>query len=284
MAMEEGLLDQADFDCVKIAFLKAQQIKAGMDAGFLREQDYLQARDSFLQSLDFTVSGGGARPVAGAQPAANKTASSWQRNQPAATAPAPAVTRAAPAPVPVAAAPTPAPAPPAARASAAPASSASTANVGGSGGAIPIPVNLAKLGRMGAWAGKMSMSGIAINDDSVNLFNHMKSRSSVVMDCVGASDASYDSFVGSFPESECRYGVFDYAYANADTQQTINKLVFVNWAPEGSSTKAKMMYASTKDFFKGYLDGIGAELQANEFSELTLDEMQERVHLSLTRK
>lgn len=32
-------------------------------------------------------------------------------------------------------------------------------------------------------------------------------------------------------------------------------------APEGSSIKSKMMYASTKDFLKGFLDGVGAELQ-----------------------
>jgi cofilin len=48
--------------------------------------------------------------------------------------------------------------------------------------------------------------------------------------------------------------------------------------------RPKMMYASTKDFFKGFLDGIGAELQANEPSELSEEEMQERVVASMTRK
>lgn len=101
LAMAEGLIEQSDFDVIKKAFLKAQQIKAGMDAGerhfsliqqhcsaglcpfpnlvsrvlpiqlsrrdaicaraavppagFLREEDYMQARDSFLHSLDFQV-------------------------------------------------------------------------------------------------------------------------------------------------------------------------------------------------------------------------------------
>ncbi len=45
-----------------------------------------------------------------------------------------------------------------------------------------------------------------------------------------------------------------------------------------------MMFASTKDFFKGFLDGIGAELQATEPSELTEAEMRERVSQNLTRK
>jgi cofilin len=55
-AMDESLITQEDFDVVKRAFLKAQQIKAGLDAGFIREEDYVQARDSFLHSLDFRVS------------------------------------------------------------------------------------------------------------------------------------------------------------------------------------------------------------------------------------
>lgn len=55
-------------------------------------------------------------------------------------------------------------------------------------------------------------------------------------------------------------------------------------APDSCGMRPKMMYASTKDFFKGFLDGIGAELQANEPSELSEEEMQERVVASMTRK
>ncbi len=47
---------QDDFDQIKLAFLRAQQIKAGLDAGFIREEDYVQARDSFLHALDFSTS------------------------------------------------------------------------------------------------------------------------------------------------------------------------------------------------------------------------------------
>ena len=32
-------------------------------------------------------------------------------------------------------------------------------------------------------------------------------------------------------------------------------------APDPAAIKTKMMYAATKDFFKGFLDGTGAELQ-----------------------
>lgn len=45
-----------------------------------------------------------------------------------------------------------------------------------------------------------------------------------------------------------------------------------------------MMYASTKDFFKGFLEGIGAELQANDPTELSEEEIKDRVIGSMTRK
>ncbi len=48
--------------------------------------------------------------------------------------------------------------------------------------------------------------------------------------------------------------------------------------------RPKMMYASTKDFFKGFLDGIGAELQANEPGEISEEEIKERVISNMTRK
>lgn len=55
-------------------------------------------------------------------------------------------------------------------------------------------------------------------------------------------------------------------------------------APDGSGIKPKMMYASTKDFFKGFLEGIGAELQANDASEISEEEIKDRVIGSMTRK
>ncbi|PNH05968.1 hypothetical protein TSOC_007706 [Tetrabaena socialis] len=56
-ALDEGLLNPEDYDFIKKAFLRAQQIKAGLDAGFIKEEDFVQARDSFLHSLDFALVG-----------------------------------------------------------------------------------------------------------------------------------------------------------------------------------------------------------------------------------
>jgi cofilin len=38
-----------------------------------------------------------------------------------------------------------------------------------------------------------------------------------------------------------------------------------------------MMYASTKDFFKGHLDGISAEFQASELEDIEESEVAEAV-------
>jgi hypothetical protein len=49
--------------------------------------------------------------------------------------------------------------------------------------------------------------------------------------------------------------VYDYAYTN-DDGCVFNKIVFVMWSPECSPLKHKMMYASTKDYFRHFLQGI----------------------------
>ena len=55
-------------------------------------------------------------------------------------------------------------------------------------------------------------------------------------------------------------------------------------APDTAKIKAKMMYASTKDFFKGHLDGLSIELQANEHDEITEEAIGESVKSVITRQ
>jgi Cofilin/tropomyosin-type actin-binding protein len=61
-------------------------------------------------------------------------------------------------------------------------------------------------------------------------------------------------------------------------------LVLVRRAPECANTRQKMMYASTKEFLKGLLAGIGAEVQINDKSEFTSELVNERIYDTLTRK
>ena len=50
-ALEEGLIQEGDFQVVKGAFVKAQSIRAGLDAGFISENDFAVARQEFFRSL-----------------------------------------------------------------------------------------------------------------------------------------------------------------------------------------------------------------------------------------
>eukprot|EP00775_Hariotina_reticulata_P006288 gene6288-6524_t len=237
-ALSEQLITQQDFDCVKVAFLRAQQIKAGLDAGFIRKEDYDRAVEAYLHAMDFQLIA--ATPSMSAPPSVNTN------DEP--------------------------------------------------GSCVEIPADLPDYCK-GATAGKKSMSGIGIDESCVNLFMHMKTKSMykwlifkvdgsgrmVVPEKVGGQTSTYNELVCSLPDGQCRYAVYDYEYKSPE-RGTFKKLVFLLWAPEHSGIKPKMMYASTKDFFKGFLDGIGAELQANEPSELSEGEIRERVLSNMTRK
>ena len=55
-------------------------------------------------------------------------------------------------------------------------------------------------------------------------------------------------------------------------------------APDIARIKAKMMYASTKDFFKGYLDGLSIELQANDLDDINEQANADSVKSVITRQ
>ena len=55
-------------------------------------------------------------------------------------------------------------------------------------------------------------------------------------------------------------------------------------APDNARIKLKMMYASTKDFFKGYLDGLSIELQGSELDDVSEQEASTSVRSSITRQ
>ena len=172
----------------------------------------------------------------------------------------------APAPVP---APAPAPAPTAPK----PLPSASSPTIGGK-----------------------SVSGVEVDAEVVTAYQAVKRSKSrflvmkvvenlgrVVVEHAGDKDAQYGTFEQSLPDADCRYAVWDHKLTNSDGCK-ITRLVFVLWSPDNAPIKSKMLYASTKDFLKQNLDGIGVELHATDESEISFEEMDELVKGSLTRK
>ena len=143
-----------------------------------------------------------------------------------------------------------------------------------------------------------SLSGVAVTDDCLTVFNKVKMRTSdlqwatfrveetegsVLTAATGAVDGAYEDFVAALPEDDCRYAVYDYRYVNSEECE-FRKLVFIVWNPDSARLKSKMLYASTKDFFKGRLSGIAVEIQATDYDEVSEEELREKIGGILTRK
>ncbi|KAK9804944.1 hypothetical protein WJX73_001605 [Symbiochloris irregularis] len=301
-ALDSGLITEADYACVKDAFLKAQQIKAGLDAGFIQESDYQQVKAAFLQALNLQTAPGASHTLASTGEAAQPSGGLQQRasglsESPMDATPA-AVSESAPSSRPSSAAQSPvktlpqglAPAPAAAAAAPAP-----PAPLGPRSSILP--TNIPSMG--GTRRPKQngtSMSGIIVEDDAINMYYFLKAKSTyrwamwriddsgkkVILCNVGDANSSYQELLDALPETDCRFAVYDYQFTNSDNC-VFNKLVFISWAPDTARIKLKMMYASTKDFFKGYLDGLSVELQASELDDITEDTVGETVRAVTTR-
>lgn len=282
-ALDAGLLDITDFEAVKAAFVKAQQIKAGIDANLLSADDAQLSKETFLKCL---VSSGEILTVSSGQdtpPEAEvATTSAEAVEEPIASAPPPtAAPTTAPAPAPAAAVtpiqePTPAPV----KTEVIRSSSISSSPTASRG---------SKFGR--------SVSGYAVSDDCVATYKQLVTKSAfsylifkldeeagtVIVGEQGQKGDTFGDFVESLPDGDPRYAVFDYAYTNDDGCK-FNKILFIMWAPDGSPLKNKMLYASSKDYFKQHLDGVALEIQATDFDDLEPKLVRERVREVLTRK
>lgn len=100
---------------------------------------------------------------------------------------------------------------------------------------------------------------------------------------MGPPAFDYEDLADSLPDGEPRYVALDCKYINSDGCQ-LGKLVFILWSPDCAPMRMKMLYASTKDHFKGCLDGISLELQASDAGDIEESAVNEKVKSSFTRK
>jgi cofilin len=129
-------------------------------------------------------------------------------------------------------------------------------------------------------------AGIPTDPKCVEKFNLMKLKkedikflvfamnstfTKVELETIGDSSKSYDDFVKSLPSNDCRYAVVNIDFELEDGGKR-EKLLFVNWAPNGAKLKPKTVYASTKDDFKKQLVGVAIEMQANGSDDITFEE------------
>jgi len=274
LALDHGLVNAHDYDRAKAAFLRAQQIRCAFEAGLISPSDDTEyVRRAFLDALKtLNVS----EPII-SLPAVGEPLPVLP---PVPTSTSPPPSAPSPPPPAVFAAPTPTPPSPVfTNHKPKPTSTGPKPSASASG----------SFGR--------SVSGVAVAQECPDTFHVLKTRSAhrfitfkidadagqVQVDEAGPPDASYGMFEDALPEGDCRFAVYDYAYTN-DDGCVFNKIVFVMWSPDCSPLKHKMMYASTKDYFRHFLQGIAMEMQITDRDEIDAAAMHDKVRDTLTRK
>lgn len=92
-----------------------------------------------------------------------------------------------------------------------------------------------------------------------------------------STDASYDAFLEKLPENDCLYAVYDFEYQISESEGKRSKIVFITWSPDTAPIRSKMVYASSKDALRRALNGIYADVQGTDFSEVSYDDILEKV-------
>ncbi|EJC97825.1 actin cross-linking [Fomitiporia mediterranea MF3/22] len=151
-----------------------------------------------------------------------------------------------------------------------------------------------------AWLDRAS--GVQADEDCVKTFNDLKLQRSfkyivyalssdnkqiIVADKVSSPSSSgggqeksnrefYDEFVAKLPADEPRYGVFDFEFDKEDGSGRRNRIVFVNWAPDISGIKKKMVYSSSKEALRRGLVGVQVDIQATDHDEVSFENVLEK--------
>ncbi|KAG9396065.1 ADF/Cofilin/Destrin [Carpediemonas membranifera] len=133
------------------------------------------------------------------------------------------------------------------------------------------------------------MSGVSVGEACVKIYEEMKmSRkykyatfrvnedlTEIIPDAVGEPDADFEEFVSKFPEKDARYGILDVDYEDDGCAKS--RIVFIFWSPDGAPIRSKMVYASSKESLRRQFAGIMTEVQGNDLSDITMDEIKGRI-------
>ncbi|PWZ24130.1 Actin-depolymerizing factor 2 [Zea mays] len=109
------------------------------------------------------------------------------------------------------------------------------------------------------------------------IFKIEEKQKQVVVEKTGATTESYDDFLASLPENDCRYALYDFDFVTGENVQK-SKIFFIAWSPSTSRIRAKMLYSTSKDRIKYELDGFHYEIQATDPSEVDIEVLRERAH------
>lgn len=138
----------------------------------------------------------------------------------------------------------------------------------------------------------MSQSGVTVSPECISKFNELKLGKSIkyiiyklsddykeVVIEETSEDADWDAFREKLVNAKSktkngkevkgpRYAVYDFAYDLASGEGSRSKITFIAWSPDDAGIQPKMIYASSKDALKRSLNGLAAELQANDEDDI----------------
>merc|ERR1712032_1028169 len=128
-------------------------------------------------------------------------------------------------------------------------------------------------------------SGVKLSDGVKHAYDDIKDGE-IVVEKYGEKDkGSYDSFLKDLAVKDengkdaCRYAFYDYEYQfNPQGGDSVmrSKLFLLNWCPETSAIRNKMLYASSFDSLKRAFEGVKI-LQANDFSDIEKDAVEKEL-------
>ncbi|KAF2446527.1 cofilin [Karstenula rhodostoma CBS 690.94] len=74
-----------------------------------------------------------------------------------------------------------------------------------------------------------------------------------------------------------RYAVYDVSYELESGEGTRSKITFIAWCPDDAPQYPRMMYSSSKEAIKRALNGLAADIQANDADDIEWDSILTRV-------
>jgi cofilin len=74
-----------------------------------------------------------------------------------------------------------------------------------------------------------------------------------------------------------RYAVFDVEYELESGEGTRSKITFIAWCPDDAPQYPRMMYSSSKEAIKRSLNGLAADIQANDADDIEWESILARV-------
>jgi len=147
----------------------------------------------------------------------------------------------------------------------------------------------------------MAQSGVSVAPECITAFNELKLGKDIKWIIYKISDdwkeivveeTSKDADYGVFREKLLnakskdrrgkegiggRYAVFDVNYELESGEGQRSKITFISWCPDDAPQYPRMMYSTSKEAIKRALNGLAADIQANDADDIEWDNVVSRV-------